>query len=652
MAGNVRKITGTTSRRHILASLLKKHALTSRRDISFLNSSSAEKYFNSSSTTTKRNINHTGLISSSKGNHHAFQVQRRFYSGEAAAASSSKAQECKISDSSGPGDGGSDIETCYKKLDLTFNDTQEAFKSKTNWELWRALIVLKLCSYQSLVEHNLMLMNVSKKIFGQKLFEKMMRLTFYGHFVAGADEAEIRPRVERLRAFGVKSILDYSVEADVESVEGQQHDEAIEGVNDRSQGVISARTYYYEGEPECDKNMEIFRDCVTAVTDYTGGSGFSVIKITALGRPKLLLRLSDVIVKYQNFFKLLTKSRSLTLTNSKLSKEELFARLDELGLKTDSKELSDWFDLCDFNQDGVLDIYEWSRLLDQKFKLAKMFKIVNLKTGKFDSLIPDLTEHEEMQYANLIKRLNTLASFAEEKNVRMMIDAEQTYLQPAIGRLTMELMRKYNKKKPVIFNTYQAYLKNALSTVKIDLQIARRDDLFFGAKLVRGAYMVQERKRAEAMHYDDPINPDYDATTVMYDSVFREIIEEVKRRPRGKVAVMCATHNEDTVRHVLNIMREQGIGPQQHVCCFGQLYGMCDHMSFPLGQAGFSVYKYVPYGPVQGVMPYMSRRVQENSGSGGLLAKSTRERRMLARELKRRYKKLQFFYNPLKMVAK
>uniref|UniRef100_A0A915KZZ2 Proline dehydrogenase n=1 Tax=Romanomermis culicivorax TaxID=13658 RepID=A0A915KZZ2_ROMCU len=567
-------------------------------------------------------------------------VWNRFYAISRSTATNNSAQN------------GDDVETCFKRLgDLSFNDTQEAFKSKSNFDLWRALIVLNLCSYETLVQHNLTLMNTTKKIFGQRIFETLMRWSFYGHFVAGANEKDIRPSINRLRAFGVKSILDYSVEADVDTVEKSMEIEDIGGIVDRRVGVISARTYTYEGEPECDRNMEIFRNCISAVTDYTGGTGFSVIKMTALGRPQLLLRLSDVIVKYQNFFKLLTRSDLNNLTECKLSEEQFAKRLDELGLKTDSKELKDWFRECDHNGDGQLDIYEWSRLLDQKFKLAKMFKIVNLRTGKVESLIPDLSELEEAQYRNLIRRIDILAEFAQEKNVRMMVDAEQTYLQPAISRLTVELMRKYNKKKPVIFNTYQAYLKKTLCNVKIDLQIARRDDLYFGAKLVRGAYMLQERERAGAMHYEDPVNPDYDATTVMYDSVFKEIIEEVKKRPMGKVAVMCATHNEDTIRHVLNIMRSNGIGPQQHVCCFGQLYGMCDQVSFPLGQAGFSVYKYVPYGPVEGVMPYMSRRVQENSGSGGMLAKSSRERKMLRQELKRRYKKLQFFYNPAKYAS-
>lgn len=306
---------------------------------------------------------------------------------------------------------------------------------------------------------------------------------------------------------------------------------AIDGVTNRRDSVISARTYFYEGEPECDRNMEIFKDCIDAVAEATtsgspgGLGGLAAIKVTALCRPQLLLNLSDVLEKTQSFYKVLTKSSWSNIVDSQLSEKQFFDRLHEFGIKSDLTELHEWFKECDLDRDGVVDLYEWSRLLDHNIGLGKLFKIINLKTGKVESLIPNLSEREDLEYRNLIRRLNDLAKFADQKNVRMMIDAEQTYFQPAISRLTLEMMKKYNKNKAVLFNTYQAYLKSALNNVKIDLHFAKRDDFYFSAKLVRGAYMVQERKRAELMQYPDPINEDFNATSEMYHNCLKEIIE-------------------------------------------------------------------------------------------------------------------------------
>ena len=128
----------------------------------------------------------------------------------------------------------------------------------------------------------------------------------------------------------------------------------------------------------------------------------------------------------------------------------------------------------------------------------------------------------------MIRRLNTIVKAAEELDVRIMIDAEQTYFQPAISRITLEMMRKYNTKKAIVFNTYQCYLKEAFNEVVTDLEQSKRQNFYFGAKLVRGAYIEQERARAAALNYPDPINANYEATTDMYHKTLTECLRRIK----------------------------------------------------------------------------------------------------------------------------
>ncbi|CAJ0601208.1 unnamed protein product [Cylicocyclus nassatus] len=574
-----------------------------------------------------------------------------------------------------------EIEQCYSKLDLTFTNTKEAFKSKTNHELLRGYIVLRLCAIESLVKHSQKILAVIRAILGKRLFKRVLKSTFYGQFVAGEDPKEIEPVVERLKRFGVKSILDYSVEADISTEDATKaaeksksaaevspaafqsrvHPKTIKDTHerysahdefaDRRKGVVGAswrtttdngrykdielssdsRTYFYEGEEVCDRNRDIFMGTVDAVADATRGEGFAAIKVTALGRPALLLKLSECIEQAHNFFKTLTGADKIQF--SRLGELELSKKLQEFGVKADSEEVREWFKSVDFDNDGYVDFHGWDKILDNNEKLGNMFQVLDLKTGQMEPLIQNLSEDEEKEFANMVRRLITISEHSISKGVRLMVDAEQTYFQPAISRLCIELMRRYNKEKGYIFNTYQAYLRDTKDAIERDLQLARREGWHFGLKLVRGAYMEQERQRASVIGYPDPVNPNYEATSKMYHDCLTRLADEHDKRGRGTVSVMIASHNEETVRFAVNLMRERGIAPSEKIMCFAQLLGMCDHMSFSLGQAGYSVYKYVPYGPVEEVLPYLTRRATEN---GSILKKATHERDLLRSEFWRR----------------
>lgn len=555
--------------------------------------------------------------------------------------------------------------TQLNKIHIDFDNTEEAYKSKGNIELLRSLLVFKLCTIDVLVEKNKELMVLSKRLFGQWMFEKLMKMTFYGQFVAGEDHNSIKPLIQKNQAFGVGAVLDYSVEEDLtqEEAEKKEMDSCVSEAEkespdsdhrekkykahrqfgDRRGGVISARTYFYADESKCDKQMETFINCIKA-SGGASADGFSAIKLTALGRPQFLLQFSEVLVKWRRFFNFLAaqqgKSEMMVL-EQKLELGQLKESLIKLGVGT-KDDIEKWFTGKKLGLPGTIDLLDWNGLINDKTKISNLLMVPNLEVGQLEPLLNKFTEEEESQMKRMLQRMDVLAKHAMENGVRLMVDAEQTYFQPAISRLTLEMQRKFNRDKPIIFNTYQCYLKEAYGNVIVDVEVSRREGWYFGAKLVRGAYMYQERDRAKEIGYEDPINPDYEATNRMYHKCLEYLLEEIKhsRKPN----IMVATHNEDTVKFTLEKMNAMGLSPTENKVYFGQLLGMCDQISFPLGQAGFPVYKYVPYGPVNEVIPYLSRRAQENRG---FMKGSQRERSLLWKELKRRLLGGQIFYTPV-----
>ncbi|XP_049906063.1 proline dehydrogenase 1, mitochondrial [Epinephelus moara] len=568
-----------------------------------------------------------------------------------------------------PGNGGRNSTTnttstaAANEISVDFDQTQEAYKSKDSLELLRSLVVFKLCSYDLLVDKNKEIMDLGQKILGQRTFDQFMKMTFYGQFVAGEDHKDIKPLIQKNQAFGVGSVLDYSVEEDISQEEAEQKEmdscvsaaekeskgedhrenkyKAHKQFGDRRGGVTGARTYFYADEAKCDQHMETFIKCIKA----SGGSamdGFSAIKMTALGRPQFLLQFSEVLVKWRRFFTFLASQQGkddVEALEQRLELKQMQEFLTKLGAKGD---FYGWFTGREEESSGTIDLLDWNSLIDDRTKISDLLVVPNVELGELEPLLEKFTEEEEKQMKRMLQRMDVLAKHAVENGVRLMVDAEQTYFQPAISRLTLEMQRIYNKEKPVIFNTYQCYLKEAYNNVTMDVELSRREGWGFAAKLVRGAYMYQERERAKDIGYEDPINPDYESTNIMYHRCLDYVLDEIALNRNANV--MVASHNEDTVKHTLRRMNELGLLPTENKVYFGQLLGMCDQISFPLGQAGFPVYKYVPYGPVNEVMPYLSRRAQENRG---FMKGAQKERELLWKELKRRLASGELLYRPV-----
>lgn len=483
------------------------------------------------------------------------------------------------------------------EISVDFEQTQEAYKSKDSLELLRSLVVFKLCSYDFLVDKNKEITALGQKVLGRPLFNQVMKMTFYGQFVAGEDHVAIKPLIQKNQAYGVGSVLDYSVEEDIGPEETSHKEPGTDmsslgddrgekqydsELGNRHGGVTGVPTYFYADEAKCDHHMETFIKCIKA-SGGTSMDGFSAIKMTALGRPQFLLELSEVLVKWRRFFHFLALRQGKNVGKTLEQRVELTQMqefLTELGAPGDYLS---WFTENNKGSCGTIDILDWNSLLDDREKSAHLLVVPNIELGKLEPLLKNFTDEDEKQMQRILQRMDVLAKRAVENGVRLMVDAEQTYLQPAISRLTLQMQKIYNKEKPVIFNTYQCYLKEAFDSVSADVELSCREGWHFAAKLVRGAYMYQERERAEELGYEDPINPDYESTNKMYHRCLDFVLDEIALN--GNANVMVASHNEDTVKHTLRRMNELGLMPRENKVYFGQLLGMCDQISFPLGQA-------------------------------------------------------------------
>lgn len=236
----------------------------------------------------------------------------------------------------------------------------------------------------------------------------------------------------------------------------------------------------------------------------------------------------------------------------------------------------------------------------------------------------------------LYDRLHLVANEAAELGVRLLIDAEQCLYQPAIDNLVLDLQREYNDTSkvdyPVVYNTYQCYLKDSSQRLKQDVERSERLKHHFGAKMVRGAYMESERRLAERLGYPSPIHDTIEDTHASYDENIRYLLEKSKQTSNS-IEIMVASHNQDSIQRAVAIMNELGIDRTGSTICFAQLYGMMDHVTYGLGRNQYRAFKYVPYGEVKLAIPYLIRRAKENSSVAG---GASREIGLIQSELKRR----------------
>ncbi len=239
-----------------------------------------------------------------------------------------------------------------------------------------------------------------------------------------------------------------------------------------------------------------------------------------------------------------------------------------------------------------------------------------------------LTVEEQKEWDKVIERFDIVCKAAHDKNVALLIDGEESWMQDAADDLVTSMMRKYNKEKCIVFNTLQLYRWDRLDYLKKLHELAKVEGFYIGMKLVRGAYMEKENKRAEEKGYPTPICASKEATDENYDKTVQYMMDNL-----DTMSIFAGTHNELSSYKLIELMEAKGVLKNDNRIWFGQLYGMSDNISYNLAAHGYNVAKYLPFGPVRDVMPYLIRRAEENTSVAG---QTSRELNLLKTERDRR----------------
>ncbi len=239
-----------------------------------------------------------------------------------------------------------------------------------------------------------------------------------------------------------------------------------------------------------------------------------------------------------------------------------------------------------------------------------------------------LSSTEKKEWNDIVNRFDLICKKAKENDVAVLIDAEESWMQDSADDIVTKMMQKYNTEKPIVFNTLQMYRHDRMEFLKQQHQLAKENNYYLGYKLVRGAYMEKENDRAEDKGYKSPICKNKGATDENFNNALNYIMDNLE-----DISLFAGTHNEESSYLLMDLMSKKQIKNDDKRIWFGQLYGMSDHISFNLSHRDYNVAKYIPFGPVKDVMPYLIRRAEENTSVAG---QTGRELTLLSKEKKRR----------------
>ena len=240
----------------------------------------------------------------------------------------------------------------------------------------------------------------------------------------------------------------------------------------------------------------------------------------------------------------------------------------------------------------------------------------------------ELSDFEKGLYDRIVDRFDIICKTAFENQIKILVDAEESWFQGAIDDIVLNMMIKYNKHDTIVFNTSQMYRHDRLDYLNKLKKLSFENNFNVGIKIVRGAYIEKENKRAKKLNYKSPICESKDATDINFNEGAKFILSNL-----DSFSLFCGSHNEKSIYDILEIMKNGEIQKNNPKIWFGQLYGMSDNISFNLAEEGYNVIKYLPYGPIKEVIPYLIRRAEENTSVKG---QTSRELQLIKKEIKRR----------------
>lgn len=392
-----------------------------------------------------------------------------------------------------------------KVTNLSFENTKVAFQSKTDFELKKSFWLFKLVGNNFIVKWSPLLLKIA--LFLRLPIKGIIKKTIFSQFCGGEFIHDCEKSIITLAQYKVKTILDYSVEGQINEADFEQVTNEIIKTIHRAKG---------------DENIP-----------------FAVFKISGLGRFNILEKVS---------------------ANHSLS------------------------------------------------------------------------DSETLEFNQIKNRVKRICQKAFDLNVNIFIDAEESWIQNTIDHLATSMMRLFNKEHVIVYNTLQMYRWDRLAFLKQSYADAENGNYHLGLKIVRGAYMEKERKRAEEFGYPSPIQKDKKSCDQDFDLALSYCINHI-----DKISICAGTHNEKSTLKLVELMTKNNVLKDDNRVYFSQLLGMSDHISFNLAKQGYNVVKYMPYGPVKEVLPYLIRRAQENTSIAG---QTSRELTLIIQERNRRNQEL------------